>query len=665
VKPNICAQGEERRKIGLYNFDTLQCSQQPVGAMLEYDLHDALRHGSENRFSRWLGRQDQSNRIEPECWPAINPRFKIRFDSRVFTIGSCFARNIEYHLAQLGLDIPVYRFFKEDPAYSEFTSDEMNRYTPPSILQELLWTREIIDRDDAVHLADVEPLLFELHNRKVVDLRRVGNRFGLDRTEALAQRQMLYRVFREAFFCDVIVMTLGLIECWWDREQEQYVEFQPGFAKLAAPDRFVFRRLDYPEAYRYVKEALELLNPNGDKRVLLTTSPVPIVRTFMADDVIVANTYSKSVLRAVAGRIREDLDWVDYFPSFESVILTKRPEVWENDLVHVERSFVGRIMARVVESYLDDPSLIVPEAPLDRQLHFIGLVQARQFSEAALLYDRLTSEELTSASIEFRGCALEMLIELGRFDEARAAIDPIADEITDELHIRVLWRFPALYDALDQPHKAEELRNAAYGICARRPSLLANMIGYLQRIGRTKDMSWLIQAADGEGDQKLIVLEKIAQIYRGDNRLDDVERILRQCIKIDPLHEDLTQQLGALLQRRGEWKAMCDLYENYLVLRPDSYLMRRQLASACARDGLWDQAETHLTHLAGAGEADARCYLLLARCDLRSGRLTEAHDHAQAAVDLEPNQENARNFLDLVSRRIAARSPKPRAQAPA
>jgi hypothetical protein len=70
-------------------------------------------------------------------------------------------------------------------------------------------------------------------------------------------------------------MTLGLVECWWDRQNQQYVEFNSEFVKLADSDRFTFRRLDYPEAYQFTRESLELLNRCGDRHVLLTTSPVP------------------------------------------------------------------------------------------------------------------------------------------------------------------------------------------------------------------------------------------------------------------------------------------------------------------------------------------------------------------------------------------------------
>ena len=51
-------------------------------------------------------------------------------------------------------------------------------------------------------------------------------------------------------------------------------------------------------------------------KIVLTVYPVPFSDTFSGQDVIVANTYSKSVLRCVAQDLTELYDHVDYFPSY-------------------------------------------------------------------------------------------------------------------------------------------------------------------------------------------------------------------------------------------------------------------------------------------------------------------------------------------------------------
>jgi hypothetical protein len=54
-------------------------------------------------------------------------------------------------------------------------------------------------------------------------------------------------------------------------------------------------------------------------RFLLTVSPVPLTATASGEHVLSATTYSKSVLRAVAGQLFSERENVDYFPSYEII----------------------------------------------------------------------------------------------------------------------------------------------------------------------------------------------------------------------------------------------------------------------------------------------------------------------------------------------------------
>jgi hypothetical protein len=283
--------------------------------MREVKLHDAVERMMRNGASRWPGRGAR-NRLEPECWPEMNPSFHLYPGSTVFTIGSCFARNVERHLEALGFEVPMRKFLAENATLQPLNDYELvTKYTPPSIYQELAWTKRIRDRDGIVTDEDIEPFLLDLGNGRFIDLqRRYQREFGASREEVLALRRILYGVFEKAFDCDAVIVTLGLIECWLDTKTGQYVEFSDNLTQHADKDRFVFRRLTFQEAYDFTRNSIDLLGADGKRSVLLTASPVPIMRTFTGDDVIIANTYSKSVLRAVAGQIAEEYPNVDYLP---------------------------------------------------------------------------------------------------------------------------------------------------------------------------------------------------------------------------------------------------------------------------------------------------------------------------------------------------------------
>lgn len=78
------------------------------------------------------------DRMLPEVFPEITPSFDIDSGNKIFTIGSCFARNIEQYFDRLGFDVPVARLSvpKEEHAGPN-SSAILNKYTPPAIYQEV------------------------------------------------------------------------------------------------------------------------------------------------------------------------------------------------------------------------------------------------------------------------------------------------------------------------------------------------------------------------------------------------------------------------------------------------------------------------------------------------------------------------------------------------
>jgi tetratricopeptide (TPR) repeat protein len=85
--------------------------------------------------------------------------------------------------------------------------------------------------------------------------------------------------------------------------------------------------------------------------MMLTVSPVPFKVTFTGRDAIIANTYSKSALRAAAETFVYRHDNVDYLPSYEIVTHTARASAYIQDNRHITPSAVNEIVDRVVSAY--------------------------------------------------------------------------------------------------------------------------------------------------------------------------------------------------------------------------------------------------------------------------------------------------------------------------
>jgi hypothetical protein len=119
-------------------------------------------------------------------------------------------------------------------------------------------------------------------------------------------------------------------------------------------------------------------------------------------------------------------------------------------------------------------------------------------------------------------------------EEARGAVDVAADRLADGSQIPLLWECSAVYEALQEPERAEEVRRIAYGICTRRPILIIQLLNYLRNEGRAANTAWVIQAAERDIEQPVIVLAAIARHHLDEDRSAEVERILNRCIAIAP-----------------------------------------------------------------------------------------------------------------------------------
>ena len=121
------------------------------------------------------------------------------------------------------------------------------------------------------------------------------------------------------------------------------------------PNRYEFHLTSFIENWDSLETLHALLTRYGhpDLRIVITVSPVPLLSTFSKMDVVVANTYGKSLLRTVAQEWAAAHHNVDYFPSYEIVQNSNREAVWEADLRHVTGTAVQHIMDLFVREYID------------------------------------------------------------------------------------------------------------------------------------------------------------------------------------------------------------------------------------------------------------------------------------------------------------------------
>jgi hypothetical protein len=303
----------------------------------------------------WNGARKRLRR--GRIFPQTAQTFSLNKSDTILTMGSCFARNIEEHLVKFGCRVPPYEFkIPPEEHKGERANHVLSLFTPPTFRQTLEWTESIFLRDGKVRESDCDKLLFRFGDGKVVDLSLSGS-LPVAYGRFLERRHELYSLYATAFRAECLLMTPGLIEAWYDLEQGYYTNSTPFYGgKPLDLTRFELRVLDEDECKADLLAAIDIVRKHNPKvKVLITVSPVPLRYTFTKQDVLVANTYSKSALRTACQEIVSERPLVDYFPSFEAVMLSTS-RVWQRDRRHVDEGLVGEIVSRVVAKYFCDES---------------------------------------------------------------------------------------------------------------------------------------------------------------------------------------------------------------------------------------------------------------------------------------------------------------------
>ena len=138
---------------------------------------------------------------------------------------------------------------------------------------------------------------------------------------ALMRERHLSAVRRMFESVDLFVFTMGLTEGWESKKDGTMYPSIPGaICGEYTESGYAFHNLRFDEIYADMKVFwTSLKRINKQAKLLLTVSPVPLVATATSNHVLPATVYSKSVLRAVAGDLAQDLPDVHYFPSFELI----------------------------------------------------------------------------------------------------------------------------------------------------------------------------------------------------------------------------------------------------------------------------------------------------------------------------------------------------------
>jgi tetratricopeptide (TPR) repeat protein len=526
----------------------------PIRKMTATDAYAALKEGE---FNNWPLRGDLDDRFAHYADPAVFPRFLLEPGQRIFTIGSCFARNIERHLESAGFDIPTLGLTVDKREWGGDPVELLNNYVPQAIAPQIRWAFDLERFDVSKHCV-------ELYPGRYIDLQMPFLLKAMSEPAVRDFRERINAIYRALATSHVVLITLGLIEAWFDNRAKRYVNCAPPKTAVRAdPNRFELHVLEYNEVLASMRELLALLGQvcPADHRVILTVSPVPLTATFTASDVAVANTYSKSVLRSVVEVLVAERENIDYFPSYESVTLTDRSIAYGYDQIHVVQGLVKLNLDRMMRRYVslgdgETADAIVARAREERQDGRAGValktLQAgwrrypadRQLAfELATAYRRVKRDDLMEKLLlellEKRDDPRARLLlatyynEVARYEEAARQSEQGMMRRKDNLHLSVQRAMACFHlERLEEGLAVLDELTSAWG----KPHVMFWKGRFQERLGR---------AADAEVSYRRCVeleehgpyLTAFAQFLAGQHRTAEALELVNKALAASPSDE--------------------------------------------------------------------------------------------------------------------------------
>jgi len=269
--------------------------------------------------------------------------------ARIATAGSCFAQHIARHLRTNG-----FKVLDMEPAPVRLPTDLHQKFgfSMYSCRYGNIYTAQQLLQLAGEVAGDVEPadIVWEKGGRFYDALRPAVEPEGLGSPEEVMEHRKHHLGRVKAMFqrMDLLIFTLGLTESWVHKASGTVYPTAPGtIAGRFDPEVHAFKNFGFVEvlrAFRQFERLVTKLRGGTPFKILLTVSPVPLTATASGRHVLQATTYSKAVLRAVAGELSGQ-DNIDYFPSYEIVTnQAARALFYEGNLRSVRPEGVATVM---------------------------------------------------------------------------------------------------------------------------------------------------------------------------------------------------------------------------------------------------------------------------------------------------------------------------------
>jgi hypothetical protein len=287
-------------------------------------------------------------------------KFTILAESKVMTMGSCFAQHVSnflktqgnnFYVSELNLGNKTANLVDSKNGYGIFTARYGNIYNLKQANQLL---QNAISQD--IEFGEIWSENNGHENIYIDSIRpsAIPNGFATY-DKVLEDRKFHYEKVIEAInHSDVLILTLGLTEGWLNIDSGQIYQIAPGvkYGEFKKNEHQPFN-LDIfeciSELERFIFEVTKL---KKKIKIILTVSPIPLAATHQNENILIASSLSKYKLRTAIGELEKKYENVFYFPSFELItILNQAGNYFESNLRDLKVFAIRNVMRIFQKTY--------------------------------------------------------------------------------------------------------------------------------------------------------------------------------------------------------------------------------------------------------------------------------------------------------------------------
>jgi hypothetical protein len=252
-----------------------------------------------------------------------NTDLKIKPNSKIFVIGSCFSRMIEEELEKHNFNLPVKKLIVPKSEWPLTNGGLLNKFNLFTANQSIEWAANCYDHPEKFK-EFTNPYMLKYNDDYVSD---VDLHFAspVSQHRFWQRREQIKDISLNLFSSDIVLITMGQTEVWRWVERNLYLPIlaiNPVFKAMW--DDIVFEQSSLENNLNALNNIIKIIRErNPNVKFLLSISPASTHRYYDPDRTIQESYwYSKYTLKEVVNKTLELNDDCYYWNTFECLTVT-------------------------------------------------------------------------------------------------------------------------------------------------------------------------------------------------------------------------------------------------------------------------------------------------------------------------------------------------------